>query len=117
MANSIKAEHVETDLVQWLVAALERHMPSRQVQLALVSRFGLTDDEALIAERQAIDGILRAISGSKRNMPDASSNEIGHAAFELIWEAFNQNSFFDKRRTPNRKWLDWKEEQTYLQLD
>jgi len=104
----------ESGLAKWLVAALEGHVPSREIQSNLVSRFGLTDDEARIVESRAVDGILRAISGSRRNMPDAESNPIGHSAFELVWGAFNQNSFFDKRRTPNRKWLDWKEQQTYL---
>ena len=114
MTTSAKSEQSENDLAKWLVTALEDHLPSKQIQLTLVSKFGLTDDEALIVEERAIDGILCAISGSKRNMPDAKTNPIGHAAFELVWDAFTQNSFFDKRHTPNRRWLDWKEQQTYL---
>jgi hypothetical protein len=94
---------------------MEGHMPSKQIQSKLVSTFGLTGDEALIAEMSVFDGILRAISGSKRNMPDASTDPIAYEAFNLVWGTFNQNSFFDKRHTPNRRWLDWKEQQQYRQ--
>ena len=117
MGNSAESERSESDLAKWLVSALEGHVPSKQNRSELVSEFGLTEDEALIIEKQAVDGVLCAISGSRRNMPDARTDPIGHAAFELVWDAFNQNSFFDKRRTPSLKWLDWKEQQTYLQPD
>jgi len=117
MTNAAISERSTNDLARWLVSAIERHMPSKQIQLKLVSRFGLSDDEALIAEKSAIDGILLAISGSKRNMPDANTDSIGHEAFNLVWDTFNQNSFFDKRHTPNRIWLDWKEQQKYQPRD
>ena len=113
MTNSARSEWSGHDLVKWLVTALEGHVPSAQIQQKLVSRFGLADDEALVAEESACGGILLAISGSRKNMPNPESNPIGHATFELVWDTFNQNSFFDKRRTPSRKWLDWKEQQSY----
>ena len=113
MTNSAISERSKNDLAKWLVSAIEGHMPSKQIQLKLVSKFGVTDDEALSAEKSVVDGILLAISGSKRNMPDAKTDPIGHAAFDLVWNSFNQNSFFDKRHTPNRNWLDWKEQQKY----
>jgi len=117
MNNSAGLEWSENDLAKWLVTALGGHMPSKQIQSKLVSRFGLSADEALIAEKSACDGILLAISGSKKNMPNANDDPVGHAAFSLVWDTFSQNSFFDKRHTPNRKWLDWKEQQTYQQSD
>jgi len=117
MANTAKPELSENDIAKWLVTALEGHMPSKQIQLKLASKFGLTDDEALIAEESACAGILLAISGRKKNMPNPKTNPIGHAAFKLVWDTFNQNSFFDKRHTPDRKWLDWKEQQTYQLSD
>ena len=113
MTNSAISERSKNDLAKWLVSAIEGHMPSKQIQLTLVSKFGVTDDEALSAEKSVVDGILLAISGSKRNMPDAETDPIGHAAFDMVWNTFNQNSFFDKRHTPNRNWLDWKEQQKY----
>jgi hypothetical protein len=113
MTNSAISERSKNELAKWLVSAIEGHMPSKQIQLTLVSKFGVTDDEALSAEKSVVDGILLAISGSKRNMPDAKTDPIGHAAFDLVWNSFNQNSFFDKRHTPNRSWLDWKEQQKY----
>lgn len=116
MTNSKTPEQsANVDLARWLITALEGHVPSKQIQLNLALEFGLTGDDALIAEESACDGILLAISGSKRNMPNARTDPIAHAAFELVWDSFNQNSFFDKRHTPNRKWLDWKEQQTYQQ--
>jgi hypothetical protein len=117
MATSLETEQVESDLVKWLVSALAGHLPSRQIHLKLVSRFGLADDEARIVEERAIDGILCAISGSKRNLPDPKADPIGHAAFSLVWDTFNQNSFFDTRHSPSRKWLDWKEQQNYRRRD
>ena len=117
MTNSAKSGWSENDLAKWLVAALEGHVPSKQIQLNLVSKFGLADDEALIAEESACAGILLAISGSKKDIPNPKTNPIGHAAFTVVWDTFNQNSFFDKRHAPNRKWLDWKEQQTYQQSD
>jgi len=118
MTNSkIREWSANDDLAKSLVTALEGHVPSKQIQMKLVSKFGLTDDEALIAEESACDGILLAISRSRRNMPNAKTDPIGHAAFELVWDTFNQNSFVDKRHTPNRKWLDWKEQQTYQQSE
>ena len=117
MINPPRPEGSENDLVRWLVTALQGHVPSREIQLAMVSRFGLTDDEARIALESACDGILRAISGSRSSMPNAETDPIGNAAFELVWDTFNQNSFFDKRRTPDRQWLDWKEQQRYQPFD
>ena len=117
MTKADKSEPLENGLSDWLVSAIEGHMPSKQIQLELVSKFDLTDDEAVIAEKSAFDGILLAISGSKRNMPDSKADPIGHEAFRLVWDTFNQNSFFDKRHTPRRKWLDWKVQQTYQQRD
>ena len=117
MTKAAKSEPLESSLSEWLVSSIEGHVPSKQIQLELVSKFGLTDDEALIAEKSVFDGILLAISGSKRNMPDSKTDPIGHEAFRLVWDTFNQNSFFDKRHTPSRNWLDWKEQQTYQQRD
>ncbi len=117
MTNTAMSNRSKNDLAKWLVLAMEGHMPSKQIQSKLVSTFGLTGDEALIAEKSVLDGILRAISGSKKNMPDVSTDPIGHEAFNLVWSTFNQNSFFDKRHTPSRKWLDWKEQQEYQQHD
>jgi hypothetical protein len=117
MTKAARFEPLENGLADWLVTALEGHMPTGQIQTKLVSRFGLTIDQALIAEESARDGIFLAISGSKRNMPDSKTDPIGHAAFSLVWDSFNQNSFFDKRHTPNRKWLDWKEQQKYRERD
>ena len=111
------SERRKIDLAKWLVSAIEGHMPSMQIQSQLVSKFGLTDDEAVIAERSVLDGILLAISGSKRNMPNSNADPIGYEAFNLVWDTFNQNSFLDKRHTPNRRWLDWKEQQQYRQGD
>lgn len=117
MTDSAKTEWSQNDLAKWLVTALEGHVPSRQIQSNLVSRYGLADDEAFIAKESACAGILLAISGSKKDMPNPKTDPIGHAAFTLVWDSFNQNSFFDKRHTPNRKWLDWKKQQTYQQSD
>jgi hypothetical protein len=117
MTISAKSEWSENDLAKWLVTALEGHVPSKRIQLKLVSKFGLADDEALVAVESACAGILLAISGSKKNMPNPKTNPIGHAAFTLVWDTFNQNSFFDKRHSPNRKWLDWREQQTYQESD
>lgn len=117
MSNSIKSEWSVNEVAKWLVAALEGHVSSRQIQLELVSRFGFAVGDALIAEECACDGILLAISGSMRDMPNAKTDPVGHAAFKLVWDTFSQNSFFDKRRMPNRQWLDWKEQQTYRQFD
>lgn len=117
MTNTSMPELSKNDLARWLVSAIEGHMPSRQIQSKLVSKFGLTGDEAIVAEQSVLDGILLAISGSKRNMPDANVDPIGCEAFNLVWDAFNQNSFFDKRHTPNRRWLDWKEQQKYRHGD
>ncbi len=117
MTNTAQSEWSENDLAKWLLTALECHVPAKQIQLNLLSKFGLTEEEALIAEESACDGILLAISGVKRNMPNAETNPIGHAVFTLVWDTFNQNSFFDKRHSPNRKWLDWKKQQTYRSSD
>ena len=113
------AEHgfTESDLAKWLVAAMESHTPDRQIRSTLASRFGLPDDQAIVAQKRALDGILRAISGSRKNMPNPQTDPIGFEAFNAVWGTFNQNSFFDKRHTPSRKWLDWKEQQTYQQAE
>lgn len=110
MARSDKTDAQESDLATWLLTAIESHLPDERIRSTLVSRFGLREDAARIVQGQARDGILGAITGSRNNMPDAKADPIGHATFNLVWSTFNQNSFFDKRRTPSRKWLDWKEQ-------
>ncbi len=117
MAKSVECGYLERDLAKWLLEAIESHSPYERIQSTLVSKFGLPEDEAHIAQERARDGVLRAISGSRNNMPDSKSDPIGNATFNLVWSSFNQNSFFDRRRTPNRKWLDWKEQQTYQRPD
>jgi len=111
MAKPVERDNSKEDVVEWLLAALESHSPYERIQVTLISKFGLTEDEAHIAQERARDGIIGAISGSRKNMPDSKTDPIGHATFSLVWSTFNQNSFFDKRRTANRKWLDWKEQQ------
>ncbi|MDH3468346.1 MAG: hypothetical protein OES26_20985 [Gammaproteobacteria bacterium] len=117
MAKAVERNYLERDLAKWLLAAIETHSPYEQIQSTLVSKFGLPEDEAHIARERAYDGILGAISPSRKNMPDSKTDPIGHTIFNLVWSTFNQNSFFDRRRTPNRKWLDWKEQQTYQRPD
>lgn len=117
MANSIEWDNSKEDVVKWLLAALKNHSPHQEVQDSLVSRFGLTEDEAQSAQEKARDGIIGAISGSRKNMPDSRMDPVGYATFNLVWSTFNQNSFFDKRRTPSRKWLDWKEQQNAQRPD
>ena len=108
MTESIEIGGSEIDLANWLLSALERHWSHERIQSTIVSKFGLTNEQAKIAEESARDGILKAISGSRKNMPSPSADTIGYTTFNLVWRTFNQNSFFDKRRTPNKKWLDWK---------
>jgi len=117
MTKAVEREYLERDLAKWLLAAIESHSPNEQIQSTLVSEFGLPENEAHLAWERAVDGILGAISGSRKNMPDSKFDPIGHTIFNLVWSTFNQNSFFDRRRTPNRKWLDWKEQQTYQRPD
>jgi len=110
MARSDQTDARESDLATWLLTAIESHLPNERIQSTLVSRFGLRGDAARIVQGQARDGILKAITGSRIDMPDSKTDPIGHATFNLVWSTFNQNSFFDRRRTPSRKWLDWKEQ-------
>jgi len=112
MAKSTEIDYSETELAKWLLTAIEGHWPLERIQSTMVSKFGLPPDQARIAQEKAREGVLKAISGSRKNLPDSKSDPIGHTTFNLVWSTFNQNSFFDRRRTPNRKWLDWKEQQT-----
>jgi hypothetical protein len=108
MADRVENGSSGLDLANWLLSALEGHWSRERIQSTIVSKFGLTEEQARIAEESARAGILKAISGSRKNMPNPNTDAIGHTTFNLVWSTFNQNSFFDKRRTPNRKWLDWK---------
>jgi len=117
MAKSVQTDFLERDLAKWLLGAIESHSPYERIQSTLVSKFGLPEDEAHIVQERARAGILSAIAGSRKNMPDSKTDPIGHATFNLVWSTFNQNSFFDRRRTPNRKWLDWKEQQMHQRSD
>jgi hypothetical protein len=117
MTKRVEHSCSESELAKWLVSAMESHTPSQQIQEMLVSRFGLRDDEAITAQRCAYAGISRAISGSRKRMPTTETDPIGFAAFNLVWDTFNQNSFFDKRHTPSRKWLDWKDQEKYRYPD
>ena len=108
MADPGDSASSELDLANWLLSALESHWSHERIQTTIVAKFGLTEDQARIAEESARAGILQAISGSRRNMPNPNTDAIGYETFNSVWRTFNQNSFFDKRRTPNRKWLDWK---------
>jgi len=102
------SDNTEIELATWLLSALEGHWSHDRIQSTIVSRFGLTEQQARIAEERAREGVLKAISGSRRYMPDPNTDIVGHTTFNLVWSTFNQNSFFDKRRTPTRKWLEWK---------
>jgi hypothetical protein len=108
MADTIENASSGLDLANWLLSALESHWSHERIQSTIVSKFGLTEEQARIAEESARAGVLKAISGSRKNMPNPNTDAIGYATFNSVWSTFNQNSFFDKRRTPNRKWLDWK---------
>lgn len=113
MTKSAERDVSARDLAKWLLDAMESHVPYDRIHSALVTEFGLQEDEAHDAQEGAYSGVLGAISGSRKNLPDLKTDPIGHATFNLVWDTFNQNSFFDRRRTPNRQWLDWKELQTY----
>lgn len=104
-------EYPIPEVAEWLVTAFQGHLPAEEIHSTLTSRFGLQEDEARIAARHAREGILRAISGTRKNSPDKLTDPLGYAVFELIWSSFNQNSFFDRRRSPSRQWLDWKAQQ------
>ena len=112
MTRTSVCEFSTAEVAAWLVAALGGHLPTTQIHSTLVARFGLPEDKARVVRENARDGILLAISGTRKNSPDEAANPIGHACFDLVWSTFNQNSFFDKRSTPTRKWLDWKEQQS-----
>jgi hypothetical protein len=94
-----------------LLAAIEGHWPLERIQSTLVAKFGLSDDQARIAQERAREGVVQAISGNRKNRPDSVSDPIGYATFNMVWNTFKQNGFFDRRRSPSRKWLDWKEQQ------
>ena len=111
MANHVENGSSGLDLANWLFSALEGHWSHGRIQSTIVSKFGLTEEQARVAEESARAGILKAISGSRKNMPNQNTDAIGYTTFNLVWRTFNQNSFFDKRRTPNRKWLEWKSAQ------
>ena len=111
MAKTVERDYLETSLAKFLLEAIEGHLPEEQIQSTLMSKFGLPEEEARVAQEKARGGVMRAISGSRKKMPDPIADAIGHATFNLVWSTFNQNSFFDKRRTPTRKWLDWKDQQ------
>jgi hypothetical protein len=111
MARTVESDNLETTLAKFLLEAIEGHLPEEQVQSTLMSRFGLPEEEARVAQEKARGGVIRAISGSRTSMPDPIADAIGYATFNLVWSTFNQNSFFDKRRTPSRKWLNWKDQQ------
>ena len=111
MAKTVERDNRKEDLVEWLLTAHENLTPYERIQVTLVSEFGLTEDAARSARERARDGIISAISGTRKNLPDSKADPIGHSTFNLVWSTFNQNSFFDKRRTPSRKWLDWNEQQ------
>jgi len=113
MARTVEREHFTTSLAGFLLEAIESHLPEKQIQSTLMSKFGMSEDEARVAQEKARGGVMRAISGSRKKMPDPKVDAIGYATFNLVWSTFNQNSFFDKRRTPSRKWLDWKDQQPH----
>ena len=113
MSKPTEPARTDDDLAEWLLKAIECHKPDKQIQSTLTGRFGLPEREARNALESACDGVFGAISGSKKSAPDTKADPIGFATFNLVWRSFNQNSFFDKRRTPSRKWLDWKEQQKY----
>ncbi len=86
-------------------------MDAERTRSELIARFGFGDEEARSAQVDARAGVVAAITGTFKNRPDQADNPIGYATFDLVWHTFNQNSFFDKRRTPSKKWLDWQDQQ------
>ena len=111
MVKSVEAENLESDLSIWLLSTIEGRWADDRIHSELVSKFGLSENEARDTHASAHDAVLKAITGNLRSRSDQNTDPIGYAVFNLVWNTFNRNSFFDKRRTPSRRWLDWKKEQ------
>lgn len=95
------------ELAAWLVQKMQDRRSVDRTHAELITRFKLSADVARLAQDRACDGVIRAISGKPGNRPDAKTDPVAHATFELVCNTFNQNSFFARQRTPSRQWLDW----------
>ncbi len=94
-------------LATWLLDTLEGRWSDERIHKALVSEFNLPEQDAGEALESARDGVIRAIGGKEANRPDAKTDSLAHAAFDILWDSFEKNEFFATGRTPTRKWLDW----------
>ena len=68
MSKSMETVYSKADLANWLLSAIERHSTNERIQSTLVSEFGLSDDEAIVAAERARDGVLRAANVPKTRL-------------------------------------------------
>ena len=107
LAAAIGRDSAAQRLAAGLLDAFEKRWTHERIDMALVAEFRLSEGAANLAQQRVRDGVVAAISGNPAKRPDSEREPLACGTFEIVWNSFNRDSFFSRRRTPSRKWLDW----------
>lgn len=83
MTKPSESEYSISEVAGWLFTAIEGHLPVKEIESTLVSRFGCPEDEACIALQCARDGMLRQYFPKGMDLSNVHQNRLNAVARRL----------------------------------
>jgi hypothetical protein len=76
----------------------------------LVGDFNLTDEDAELAMDRIQGGVIRALTGNRKNRPDRRNEPLARISFDRVWSEFPREHLFSFGRVPQGRWVIWRGE-------
>jgi len=102
--------NIAKDVVDLVFAELPVFPEVATVCNKLRERFGISEEEALLAIDRVPGGIIRALTGVPQNRPDPIADPLAHIAFEKVWAELPRLHWLSSRKKPSGQWLVWFEQ-------
>ncbi len=93
------------ELGEWLMDTFEERWSYEKTTSECMRLFGVSEDDAHLAQDRAMGGIARALTANRANEPDSTKDPLAYYTFQRVWESLPRNVLF--KRKPGGKWSLW----------
>ena len=82
MTVSVQPPHTLSELVDFVLDAESRKVPSPDTVSNIAAGFGLSEDDAALAWDRALGGLVRAATGNSVNCPDKDKDPVAWISYQ-----------------------------------
>lgn len=93
-------------LVEALINEFKNHTSFDEIYETLIVNNVSEFDREIVLDR-AIDGIVRALTGSAENRPDQAKDPIAFKTFTEVWNSFETKDPISKEKIIGGFWVAW----------